>query len=152
MWKAELKWQGEDKHVKLIRKELSPTESSSSWESQGFQWWTSFRTVPANGALPFSIWWGSTWIISVLWDNLATNRALEQRAVSVSTWGYWSSAATCLTEHSYTQHKTLLIIYTSGIDSCLLVSFCSDTALFADAVGQCVNKRTVRQEGKASPS
>lgn len=88
-----------------------------------------------------------TWIIRVLW---ATNRALEQRAVSVSSWGHWYNAAACLTDHSYTQNKMLFIIYTSGIDSCLLVMFCSVTVLFTDAVGQSVTKKNGQAGGQGA--
>lgn len=54
----------------------------------------------------------------------------------------------CLTDHSYIQNKVLLIIYTSGTDSCLLICFCSISVLFAGAVGQSVNRKNGEAGGQ----
>lgn len=148
MWKAELKSQGEDKHIKLIWKGLSPTESSSRWESP---------VVNILSHCPS--WWGFAL------QHLARLYLDHQSVVGKPGYQQSFGAKSCVCQHlglliqrRYMPHWAQLHSKQDAFNHlyrrhwlCLLVSFCSDTVLFADTVGQSVNTRTVRQEGKVPP-
>lgn len=143
MLKAELKWQGEDK-INIERK-----LSHKIWFKVSIS-----RAPVVNILSHCPSRWGSLqqaygkalsgWSERCGKTQLTTE--LSSKELCLSAPGVTNNnAATCLTDHSYTQNKMLFLVYTSGIDSRLLEAFCR-------CFGQSVNKKNGQAGGRGTPS